>query len=144
MVCDISIRSLQCKNFISDAFLDVVNVNATNVFGKSQYFVDRSGCICCKANWNWNQLTLKCTARSAWMHLQRKDADESACGKLHDPAFRITEIYFQEKLICNFWWKNGNYWYFTLDFGHVNAQIRPNIPRATRKSLMQREFHIRN
>ena len=25
--------------------------------------------------------------------LQRKE--ESACGKVHDPAFKITEIYFQ-------------------------------------------------
>ena len=33
------------KNLISDAFLGVVNANATNVLGKGQYFVDRSGCI---------------------------------------------------------------------------------------------------
>ena len=25
--------------------------------------------------------------------LQRKEAEESACGKVHDPAFKITEIY---------------------------------------------------
>ena len=31
--------------------------------------------------------------------LQRKEAEESACGKLHDPAFKITEIYFQEQLL---------------------------------------------
>ena len=37
--------SLQCKNFSSETFLGVVNVNATNVLGKSQYFVDRSECI---------------------------------------------------------------------------------------------------
>ena len=41
--------------------------------------------------------------------LQRIEAEESACGKVHDPAFKITEIYFQEKLLCNFWVKNGNY-----------------------------------
>ena len=40
--------------------------------------------------------------------LQRKEAEESACGKVHDPAFKITEIYFQEKLLCNFLVKNGN------------------------------------
>ena len=34
--------------------------------------------------------------------LQRKEADESACGKVHHPAFKITKIYFQEKLLCNF------------------------------------------
>ena len=34
--------------------------------------------------------------------LQRKEAEESACGKVHDPAFKITKIYFQEKLLCNF------------------------------------------
>ena len=28
--------------------------------------------------------------------LQRKEAEESACGTVHDPAFKITEIYFQE------------------------------------------------
>ena len=43
--CEISIRSSQCKNLSSDAFLGVVYVNATNVKGKSQYFFDRSGCI---------------------------------------------------------------------------------------------------
>ena len=40
--------------------------------------------------------------------LQRKEAEESACGKMHDPAFKITEIYFQEKLLCNVLVKNGN------------------------------------
>ena len=33
--------------------------------------------------------------------LQRKETDKSACGKVHDPAFKITKIYFQEKLLCN-------------------------------------------
>ena len=33
--------------------------------------------------------------------LQRKEAEESACSKVHDPTFKITEIYFQEKLLCN-------------------------------------------
>ena len=37
--------------------------------------------------------------------LQRKEAEESACGKLHDPAFKITEIYFQEQLLNFFRWK---------------------------------------
>ena len=41
--------------------------------------------------------------------LQRKVAEESACGKVHDRAFKITEIYFQEKLLCNILVKNGNY-----------------------------------
>ena len=41
--------------------------------------------------------------------MQRKEAEESACGKVHDPAFKINEIYFQEKLLCNFLVKNGNY-----------------------------------
>ena len=39
---------------------------------------------------------------------QRKETEESACGKLHDPAFKITEIYFQEKLLCNILMENGN------------------------------------
>ena len=26
--------------------------------------------------------------------LHRKEAEESVCGKVHDPAFKITEIYF--------------------------------------------------
>ena len=34
--------------------------------------------------------------------LQRQEAEESACRKVHDPAFKITKIYFQEKLLCNF------------------------------------------
>ena len=42
---DISIHSLQFKSFSSDAFLGMVNVSATNVLNKSQYFVGRSGCI---------------------------------------------------------------------------------------------------
>ena len=41
--------------------------------------------------------------------LHRKKAEESACGKVHDPAFKITEIYFQVKILCNFLVKNGNY-----------------------------------
>ena len=45
MLYEMSIRSLQCKNYSSDAFLGVVNVNATNVSGKIQYFIDRFGCI---------------------------------------------------------------------------------------------------
>ena len=40
--------------------------------------------------------------------LQRKEAEESVCGKVHDPAFKITEIYFQEKLLCNFLVKMEN------------------------------------
>ena len=76
--------------------------------------------------------------------LQRKEAEESACGKVHDTALKMTEIYFQEKLLCNFLVKNGNYLSFRLDFGTVNAQFRRNIPGVTRRSLMQREFHIRN
>ena len=72
--------------------------------------------------------------------LQRKEAEESAFGKLHDPAFKITEIYFQEKLLCNILLKNGNYLSFRLDFGNVNAQFCGNIPRVPRRSLMQREF----
>ena len=33
--------------------------------------------------------------------LQRKEAEESACGKVHDPAFKITEVlfFFEEKLL---------------------------------------------
>ena len=49
--------------------------------------------------------------------MQRKEADESACGKVHGPPFKITEIYFQEKLLCNFLVINGNYRSFRLDFG---------------------------
>ena len=37
--------------------------------------------------------------------LQRKEAEESVCGKVHDPAFKITEIYFQAKLLSNFFVK---------------------------------------
>ena len=29
--------------------------------------------------------------------LQRIEAEEPACGKVHDPACKITEIFFQEK-----------------------------------------------
>ena len=32
--------------------------------------------------------------------LQRKEAEESACSKVHETASKITEIYFQEKLLC--------------------------------------------
>ena len=34
--------------------------------------------------------------------LHRKEAEEAACGKVHDTAFKITKIYFQQKLLCNF------------------------------------------
>ena len=32
--------------------------------------------------------------------LHREEAEESTCGKVHDQAFKIIEIYFQEKLLC--------------------------------------------
>ena len=53
-------------------------------------------------------LTLKCTARSAWMHYKEKKQKKAACGKVHDPPFKITEIYFQDKLLRNFVVTNGN------------------------------------
>ena len=59
--------------------------------------------------------------------LHKKEAEKSACGKVHDPAFKITEIYFQEKLLFNFLVKNGKYGSFRLDFGSANAQFRRNI-----------------
>ena len=31
--------------------------------------------------------------------LQKKEAKESDCGKVHDQVFKITGIYFQEKLL---------------------------------------------
>ena len=65
--------------------------------------------------------------------LQRKEAEESACSKMHDLAFKITEIYFQEKILCNFLVGNGNYLSLRLDFGNVNAQFHRNIPRVTRR-----------
>ena len=34
--------------------------------------------------------------------LQRKEAEKSACRKVHDPAFKIAKMYFQEKLSSNF------------------------------------------
>ena len=34
--------------------------------------------------------------------LQRKEEQESAYSELPDPAFKIIEIYSQEKLLCNF------------------------------------------
>ena len=39
---------------------------------------------------------------------QRKEAEESTYVKVHDPVLKITEIYFQEKLVCYFLVKNGN------------------------------------
>ena len=54
---------------------------------------------------------MKCKSTYAKVHgsvsvdaLQRK-AEESACGKVHDPAFKNTKICFQEKLLCNFFVK---------------------------------------
>ena len=65
---------------------------------------------------------------------QRIEAEESACGKVHELTHTITEIYFQEIILCNFLVKNGNYRSFKLDFGNVNAQFRRNIPGVTRRS----------
>ena len=53
---------------------------------------------------------------------------------MHDQVLTVTEIYFHEKLLCNFLVKNGNYWSFRLDFGNVNAQFHRNIPGVTRMS----------
>ena len=36
--------------------------------------------------------------------LQRKETEASACGKAHDPAFKITEIYRKDYYVI-FWWK---------------------------------------
>ena len=33
---------------------------------------------------------------------KKKKTHKNQLGKLHDPAFKITEIYCQEKLLCNF------------------------------------------
>ena len=41
--------------------------------------------------------------------LQRKETEEPACGKVHDPSFKITEIYFQKIFLCNILVKNGKY-----------------------------------
>ena len=35
--------------------------------------------------------------------LQRKEPEESTCGKVHDPTFKITEIYFDENLFGEKW-----------------------------------------
>ena len=66
--------------------------------------------------------------------LQRKEAEESACGKVHDPALTITEIYFQEKILWNFFGEKWKLLIFRLDFGNVNAQFCRNIPVVTRRS----------
>ena len=63
--------------------------------------------------------------------LQRKESEVSAYSKVHDQAFKISKIYFQEKLLCNFLVKNENYWSFRLDFRNVNAQFCGNIPGVT-------------
>ena len=76
--------------------------------------------------------------------LQRKEAEESARGKVHDPAFKITKIYFQEKLLCNVLVKMEITDLLGLILEMSVAQFRRNIPGITRRYLMQREFHIRN
>ena len=38
--------------------------------------------------------------------LQRKEAEESACGKVHDPAFKLLKFIFRKKYYVTFWWKN--------------------------------------
>ena len=37
--------------------------------------------------------------------LQRKEAEESACGKVHDPAFKITDFFFRKNYYLTFWLK---------------------------------------
>ena len=95
-------------------------------------------------NYNGQSIYAKVHGSVSVDALQRKEAEQSACGKMHDPTFKITEIYYQEKLLYNFLVKNGNYRSFRLDFRKVNIEFRRNIPGVTRRSLMQREFHIRN
>ena len=56
--------------------------------------------------------------------LQIKEAEESNCDKVHGPTLKTSEMYFQEKFLCNFWVKSGNYWPFRLYFGNVNTQFR--------------------
>ena len=71
----------------------------------------------CKEKKQKNQLAVKCTTRRS----------------------KLLKFIFRKILV-----KNGNYWSFRLDFGNVNAQFRRNIPGATRRSLIQTEFHSRN
>ena len=73
--------------------------------------------------------------------LQRKEAEESACGKVHDPALKITEIHFQEKLLFNFLVKNENYRYFRLDFG-MSMHNFVEIFDAKRISYSKQLVHI--
>ena len=108
--------------------------------GCSIFLANRAGKSSACSDSVINQLSLKCTARSAWMHSKEKKQKNQLTVKCTE----ITEIYFQEKLLCNFLVKNWKYWAFMLDFGNVNAQFCRNIPEMTRRSLMLTESHIRN
>ena len=35
--------------------------------------------------------------------LQRKEAEESACGKVHDPTLKITDFVFRKNYYVTFW-----------------------------------------
>ena len=37
--------------------------------------------------------------------LQRKEAGESACGKVHDPALKLLKFIFRKNYYVTFWWK---------------------------------------
>ena len=49
----------------------------------------RSPCITSLSN----QLTLKCTARSARMHCKEKEQKNQLAGKVHDPSFKLKFIF---------------------------------------------------
>ena len=82
----------------------------------------------------YNQLTLTCTGRSVWMHCKEKKQKNQLAVKCTTRRFTITEIYFQEKLQCNFLVKNVNYWSFRFDFVNFNAQFHRNILGVTSRS----------
>ena len=85
-IIDITLTSIGSLIFYSNVIVEPINPYASLSLSSNLNFSFQN-----ESNAE-NQLTFKCTARSAWMHCK-------------------------ENTICNVLVKNGNFWSFRLDFG---------------------------
>ena len=53
----------------------------------------------------WNQLTLKCTARPAWMHCKEKKQKHQLAIKCTTWRSKLLNFIFRIKCYVTFWWK---------------------------------------
>ena len=92
--------SMRClnKKIMSDQLVIVP-------FNNLQIRTKLSASFCCTANIVSNQLTLKCTARSAWMHCKEKKQKNYFSVKCTTRRSQLLKFIFRKKYVITFWWK---------------------------------------